>query len=179
MDRRTAAVGVATALAAPSLAMPAVPPEVSGALPAARLVGSGTLRFLGLRIYDARLWADAALPAADFDAHAFALELQYARAFAGAAIADRSIDEMRRAGPLDDARAERWRLAMTRAFVDVQPGDRLTGVHRPGRPTPFFRNAQPTAHVEDADFGRRFFGIWLAETTSEPALRRRLLGLGA
>jgi len=30
--------------------------------------------------------------------------------------------------------------------------------------------------VKDAEFARRFFGIWLAPSTSEPALRQTLLG---
>ena len=56
------------------------PPEVAAALPGARLQGDGQLRFLGLRVYDMRLWAGAparrrrlgaALP--------LALEIEYAR----------------------------------------------------------------------------------------------------
>ncbi len=35
---------------------PTVPPEVAAALPGATLQGSGRLRFIGLSVYDARLW---------------------------------------------------------------------------------------------------------------------------
>ena len=67
---------------------------------------------------------------------------------------------------------------MTRAFPDVAPSDRLTGVHLPGEATRFFHNGRPTSAVVDPAFGRLFFGIWLAATTSEPELRRRLIGSG-
>jgi hypothetical protein len=40
----------------------------------------------------------------------------------------------------------------------------------------FFHNGNPRGEVRDAEFTRRFFGIWLGEATSEPALRDSLLG---
>jgi hypothetical protein len=39
----------------------------------------------------------------------------------------------------------------------------------------FWFNGQLRTTVPDADFSRLFFGIWLAETTSEPRLRSALL----
>jgi hypothetical protein len=156
-----------------------VPSEVASALPGARLLGSGTMRFLAMRIYDARLWVGSGFAADRYGTHAFALELQYARAFDGADIAQRSIEEMRRIGNLDDAQADAWRVAMKRAFPDVKPGDRLTGLHLPGGTTRFFHNGQPTQVIEGQAFARLFFGIWLAPTTSEPALRRQLVAAGA
>jgi hypothetical protein len=86
---------------------------------------------------------------------------------------------MRRVGPFDDSRADAWQAAMTRAFPDVAPGDRLTGVHAPGEATRFFHNGRPTSALADPAFGPLFFGIWLAATTSEPGLRRRLIGSGS
>ena len=37
-----------------------LPAEVAAELPGAKLQGSGRLRYFGLRIYEARLWAPAA-----------------------------------------------------------------------------------------------------------------------
>jgi hypothetical protein len=152
------------------------PPEVSSALPAAKLQGRATMRFFGLAIYEVRLWAPAGFAGERYDTHAFALELVYARRFTGAAITERSLEEMRRSGPVDDTQARVWQSAMARAFPDVAVGDRLTGVNHADGTTRFFHNARPTAGVSDPEFARRFFGIWLAPTTSEPALRRRLIG---
>ena len=165
-------------LAARTTAAPA-PAEIAAEVPAARLQGFGTMRFLGFAIYDVRLWVGAEFAADRYETQAFALELQYARKFEGAAIARRSIVEMRRAGRLDDSRADAWQAAMTRAFPDVAPGDRLTGVHVPGEATRFFHNGRPTSAVADPAFGRLYFGIWLAATTSEPGLRRQLIGSGS
>jgi hypothetical protein len=74
----------------------APPPEVAAELPGARLQGRARLRFLGLRVYDARLWAPAAGRQRDWAAAApLALEIEYARSLDGGQIAERSLVEMR------------------------------------------------------------------------------------
>lgn len=159
------------------LAAPAVvsPPELAAELPGAALRGTGTLRFLGLHIYDIRLWSPAP-PAADTSGQPLALELIYARSLVGEQIASRSITEMKRIGTFSEAQQAQWLAAMTRLFPDVTTGDRLTGVQRPGQAARFHLNGQYRGEVADADFARLFFGIWLSPRTSEPKLRARLLG---
>jgi hypothetical protein len=156
----------------------ALPAAQAAALPGARLAGQGVLRFWGLEIYKARLWVQPGFDAAQFAAHPLALELTYRRSFAASAIAERSIEEMRRQGPIDDAVAAQWQQALRAALSDVQAGDRITGLHRPGRGVQFYYNGQPHGVVENAEFSRRFFGIWLAPQTSEPDLRQALLAQG-
>lgn len=154
----------------------AAPAEVLAELPGAQLLGSGRLTFLGLHIYDARLWIDEGFSADRFDRHALALELQYARTLYGRLIADRSLEEMKRAGGISDVQAERWLAAMKQAFPDVVKGDRITGVQRPDEGVRFFHNGTLRSDIRDTDFTRRFFGIWLSPQTSEPKLRQSLLG---
>lgn len=133
------------------------------------------MRFLGLRVYDIQLWAPQ--PLANWAEQPHALALTYARSLKGRLIAERSLDEMRRQGPIDEASATRWLDAMAAAFPDVKEGDRLTGRHDPQQGARFWFNGQPRPGVSDPVFSRRFFGIWLSEQTSEPALREQLLGL--
>ena len=152
------------------------PPEVAGALPGARLSGEGRFRYFGLHIYDARLWRSSSAPAGELSGQPFALELIYGRALAGQAIAERSLEEMRRIGPVAADQAQAWLAAMRAAFPDVRAGDRLIGLHRPGEAVRFFFNGQPTREVADAEFARLFFGIWLSPRSAAPDLRRALLG---
>jgi hypothetical protein len=166
---------LAAALAATAPAFANTPPaEVSGELAGARLVGAGRLRFMGFSVYDARLWAP--VPPADPLAVPLALELAYTRRLVGKLIAERSLAEMKRQGPIDDATGARWLQAMLQLFPDVAEGDRLTGVHRPGEAARFFHNGRFVGEIRDAEFARRFFGIWLTPQTSEPSLREALLG---
>jgi hypothetical protein len=153
----------------------ALPPEVAAALPGARLQGSGRLRFLGLRVYDARLWAGTAV-AADWAAAPLALELEYARDLKGELIAERSLTEMRRQGEIAADTSLRWLTAMKRFFPDVQAGDRLVGLLLPGQGARFFFNGRLSGELAEPEFAHLFFGIWLSPRTSETALRESLLG---
>lgn len=166
----------ASSTLAPSRLAPSAPEEVAVELPIAHLQGQATMRYLGFEIYEARLWTAPDFSPAHYAAHPFALELRYARNLDGAAIAERSLAEMRRVGSFDEAKAKGWRELLGRALPDVKSGDRLTGVRAEGGTTRFYRNGQPTAVIEDAEFARLFFGIWLSPRTSEPALRRGLIG---
>lgn len=185
------AAGAALGAPAPSsassaAAAPSAPTAASAApaslahpwLPMSRRVGQATLRWLGFTVYEATLFALADFDAAAPAAHPLVLELRYRRAFTGSDIAEYSLQEMRRAAPVDEAVAARWLQFMRRALPDVAPGDRLTGMWIPGSATSRFaaNDAAPVA-LQDAGFGPRFFGIWLAPQTSQPDLRERLLGL--
>jgi Chalcone isomerase-like len=153
-----------------------VPPEVAAALPGARLVGQGRLRFMGLRIYDARLWVAAQAPGSDWVAVPWALELAYARDLKGEQIAERSLVEMRRQGDIAPETATRWLGQMKQLFPDVKDGDRITGINLPGTGARFHHNGNLRGEVADVEFARWFFGIWLSPRSSEPALRDALLG---
>jgi Chalcone isomerase-like len=175
LSRRAALAGVL--MAAQAHARTALPPELLAELPGARLHGSATLRYFGLAVYDIRLWA----PETTLDdplGAPLALELQYSRALKGAHIAQRSLDEMARQGPLAPAQRQRWLAELQSLLPDVAAGDRLTGVQRPGERLRLFHNGRLRGEVADAEFTRQFFGIWLAPATSEPGLRRQLLRLG-
>jgi len=145
------------------------------ALPQAQAAGTARLAVWGFAVYDARLWVAPGFRQSAFDSHALALELTYLRAFTAADIARRSIEEMRRAGSFDAAQAQRWQAALAQLLPDVQPGDRLLGVHDPERGARFFHNGKPLGEIADARFSRLFFAIWLGPATSEPALRQALL----
>jgi hypothetical protein len=178
--RQAIALGVAATL--PLLAHKAVgqtgvalPPELGSELSGATLAGSTRMRFFGLNIYDARLWVTPGFQPTAYWQQAFALELVYLRSLGGQAIAQRSLDEMRRSGPLNTEVADRWLATMRKLFPDVAAGDRITGLHSPRQGARFWVNGQSRPAVNDLEFSRAFFGIWLAESTSEPRLRTELL----
>jgi len=179
-ERRRVLIAAFAGLASarPGWAQVAPPIEVDGDLPGARLRGEGRLRFLGLHVYDALLWAPLPLAGLDIERTALALELRYARTLRGGLIAERSLTEMRRVGAFDDEQAQRWLATMKQIFPDVNAGDRITGVHRPGEGARFHVNGRLAGEVRDPLFARLFFGIWLSPRTSEPQLRAALLGSG-
>ena len=146
-------------------------------LPGSRLQGQGLLRYLGLRVYQARLWTLPDFRPATPLEQPLVLELEYLRTLKGSAIAERSLQEMRRVGPIGEAQGQRWLTDMQRLFPDVQASDRLSGLLLPGQGARFWHNQRLLGQIDDPQFARLFFGIWLAPTTSEPQMRLSLLGL--
>jgi hypothetical protein len=65
---------------------------------------------------------------------------------------------------------------MRALFPDVAAGDSLSGLYLPGRGARFFHNGEPLGEIDDAQFARAFFSIWLDPRTSAPDLRAALLG---
>ena len=122
----------------------------------------------------ASVWA----PDAAFSAAApYALEIRYAINIKGRALTERSLKEMRGQGHADAAKLQRWETEMDRVFPDLKPGDRLVGVHIPGKEARFYGQEKFLGTVQDPEFAQAFFAIWLDEKTSEPALRAKLLRL--
>jgi hypothetical protein len=136
-------------------------------------VGQGTFRWLGLHVYDAALWA----PEGKLDvSRPFALVVRYARALDGESIAERTIEEIERLGAGTPAQRNEWAVRLRGAIPDVEAGDQLTGVHRPGKGARFYLNDRLLGEIDDPAFASAFFAIWLDARTSLPALRAALIG---
>jgi hypothetical protein len=171
-----AASGLTVPFAARTQTTSSLPAELDSELPGLQKLGSARMRFFGFDIYEARLWVGIGFKPESYAATPFALELNYLRSLNGKAIAERSLKEMQRQGGFGAEQEKAWLTAMLRTFPDVKAGDRIVGAHVPGTGARFWFNGQPLPAIRDADFSRVFFGIWLAEATSEPQLRASLLG---
>lgn len=171
---RSALAALALVVALPALAD--VPPHVGRALGDARSAGSGRLTWFGLHVYDARLFVPAGgIDPRRFAEHPFVLELTYARALRGQAIASRSDTEIERLGLGSEEQRGRWRQAMTALFPDVRAGQRLAGVNLPGRGAEFYLDGRLLGRIDDPAFGAAFFAIWLDVRSAAPDLRASLL----
>lgn len=165
-----------------------VAPAWHEALPHARLLGQGDFRWLGLRLYTARLWVDTdwpkhspAMTTAPWQDHRFVLALDYHRRIRRDQFVDASLEEIARIGEPPSTASQRlaWQAAMQQAWQDVQPGDQLCGLHLPGQGCRFYSRHRHLADIPDAHFAQAFFAIWLHARTRDAALRRQLLGLVA
>lgn len=166
---RLATAGLLAALALPASAGPAgvkLPFETVK-------VGQGTLRFLGLRIYDATLWA----PGGRWEPDApYALELTYARKIDRSKLATSTVSEIRKQRNLPQPVLSEWEKQLVSLFPDVEPGDRIAAIRIPGQGVSFHAGPRPLGRIKDETFAESFFAIWLDARTSAPALRERLLG---
>lgn len=145
------------------------------ALPDARLLGAGDFRKFGFLVYTARLYT----PARTLDANApFALELTYHRSIKRQALVDASINEIKRiqGSAVSAEQLQHWREQMEQSFVDVDEGSQLTGVFLPGQGARFYVGEQLKSEINDLDYAKAFFAIWLDPRSRDPDLRAQLLG---
>lgn len=137
-------------------------------------IGNGRLNYLFWHVYDADLYS---LKGTFSFEHPLKLELTYQRKLYGKEIAKRSLEEMQKLG-LDNPEQETiWLAQMTELFPDVSDGTRLSAIYSPNSMMVFYRDDIRIGEINDPEFGRWFFRIWLDENTSEPKLRKALLGL--
>jgi hypothetical protein len=171
-----AVFAASTALFGAKLHAQAQAPTAVAVLPASVLAGQAKMTVWGFDVYQAALWVEPGFVGTAYAQGSFALELTYLRDFTAADIAQRSLAEMRRQANLAPQDVQRWEGRLRALLPDVKAGDRITGVHQPGRGAAFWGNGRLLGELADPEFARLFFGIWLAPQTSEPALRRALLG---
>lgn len=155
---------------------PTLPAELAPVWRQAALRGRGTLRFLGMLIYEVRLWVQPEWRAEQYSQTPLVLELEYARDLSGTRIAERSLKEMQSLHRIEPDQGQAWLARMKSIFPDVKANDRITGLLAPGEAARFFLNGKPLGEITDGAFAELFFGIWLSPKTSEPELRRALIG---
>lgn len=155
-----------------SLLARAAPAHIEQSVPQARLAGKGDFTWFALQVYSAELWVG---PGTFTPAAPFALELRYARKLAGRKIAQASAEQMEKIGAGSAVQRQAWLQQMVALFPDVAEGTRITGVHVPQQGARFYLDGVLLGSVNDPQFARAFFGIWLDPATTAPALRRALL----
>jgi hypothetical protein len=147
--------------------------DIRSFVPAAEKVGEGRMTYMFWDVYDATLYAPQGAWEKD---KPFALQLAYLRKLDGKKIADRSLEEMRNQGVNDEVKLATWHAQMRNIFPNVDNGVNLTGVYTDDGTTIFYEDNTEIGRIKDPEFGLAFFNIWLNEKTSDPSLRRQLLG---
>jgi hypothetical protein len=143
-------------------------------VPEVEKVGSGRLSFLIWNVYDATLYA----PQKKYEASKpFALRLSYLIDLKGSDIAKRSVEEMRKQGFDNEAQLNKWQKAMEEIFPDIKSGNTITGIRNENGYAFFYLDNVFIGSINEEAFTNQFFAIWLDQKTSEPALRKKLLGI--
>lgn len=147
--------------------------EMSNYVPDAKLVGKGEYHKLVWDVYTAKLYA----PGGVYEkGQPLALSLSYHMEIDGSDIAEKSIEEMQKQAPLDPKQQLEWQALMEKIFPDVNDTTVLTGILTKDGKTIFLHNGKFAGKIDDKEFGRRFFDIWLGAKTSDNKLTQQLLG---
>ena len=135
--------------------------------------GSGTMSWALWDAYTATLYTKSEhyVPSEEF-----AINLDYKMEIDGTDIAQRSIDEMNKIEKLPEEKSKTWFKQMDDMFPDVDEKTSITGVSIPNYGAVFYTNGKKIGEIKDVEFAKRFFDMWLSPKTSEPKLRKQLLG---
>lgn len=150
------------------------PPEVKAVFANATPVGTGVLRQVMLRAYEAAFWSKSGT----WDAkEPYALSLTYFWEIEADDIVARTMKEIRHVRPdASKAAQEKWEASLHKVIAKVYDGERITAIWNPAtKTTTFYHNDAKTGVVSGADFADAFFAIWLDEATTAPELRANLL----
>ena len=107
----------------------------------------------------------------------FALKLDYLTDFTKQQIVDRTIVEIKKQGFRNKSKLDLWHEQMLNIFINVDLGVSITGVYKSDGNAVFYSGERVLGYIEDKELARLFFDIWLSSKTSEPNLRRKLLGI--
>lgn len=137
-------------------------------------VGKGTLKFMGMKIYDSELWA----PKGKFaDSKPHALGIYYTWDINKKDLVRTTREELVRVGNFTDAQLDNWQAQLSEIYPDIRNGDTIVAFAYPNKQVKFFYNGKFAGEVSDAAFANYYLKIWLSDKTSEPKLRKQLLAI--
>lgn len=142
---------------------------VATVLPDAELRGTATFRFLGLPLYNARLFTPSGAPL-DWNKD-FGLELQYMRNLTEYDLVESTMREFARLGASVPVRSQ-----LETCFDDVRKGDRYTAVSQGQNKIAFWLNGKRTCTLSHPQIKLRFMGIFLGDKTRSKSFTRKLKG---
>jgi len=158
----------------PMAAQAAQPSELQPYFKGDAPYSSAVLSILWMDVYQISLWTDDDMWQPD---SRYALSITYRMSFSADELVDRTCDEMQRHAAGGESRCLSLRDVLLQAMPDVTPGDRISAVHLNDGTTRFYKNGVSTGEITDRQFSDGFFAIWLGKNTSEPSLRKELVGL--
>lgn len=142
-------------------------------VPEPPLVGSGTFRWYGLRLYEIeyRETPDACTPRM--------LRITYARRVPADRLVEATLEQWREIGLNDDPSLRGWLRQIRTIWPDIEPGDVLMLQVDQDGVSHFFGTEGYLGTIPDPAFGNAFIAIWLSPDTTEPTLRKQLLAGGS
>ncbi len=162
-----------TALSKQTESSTEIPSTIGNSFNQPFLVGSATLGFLGLKVYDISLWSEGV----GFSYNkSFAIRIKYNMNFSRENLAQRSITEIKRLHELSAEEETKFLESLKTIFHSVKKGDEKIAVFIPSKGVSMFYNGKLTGQISDLKLSRLFVDIWLDEKGSYPKVTNKILG---
>ncbi len=142
---------------------------ITQALTDAQLKGSATFRFLGVPVYDAKLYTPQG---ATFSWNEdVGLQLTYRKNLKQKALVESTLDEMARQGNPAPTQSQ-----LEQCFKAVSKGDNYVAISEGANKVGFWRNGQKTCTLSYPGAKRAFMSIFLGNDTRSASFTRQLKG---
>jgi hypothetical protein len=137
-------------------------------------VGDGTMSWLFLDLYDASLFT----PSGNYqsDIYPQALTINYLKNVNKKRLI-KATEEQWVLQEFEESKVKYWLQSLQQIWPDIKSGDSLTFYVAENKKGYFYHNQTLLGEINSEDFSDAFLSIWLSEKTSQPQLRRQLLGL--
>lgn len=139
-----------------------------------RQLGSAKFSVLFWDIYQSRLLTSDGRPPFSNHCQQALFEIHYLRDISQQELVENTISQWRHLA-LNESDYIDFVPLLESIWPDIKAGDELAMLSGAGT-TVFYLNQQSIGMIENQYFAKLFLGIWLDENTSEPKLRRQLLG---
>ncbi|WP_448568232.1 chalcone isomerase family protein [Thalassotalea ganghwensis] len=135
-------------------------------------VGKATFSVLWFDIYQSELFTRSGrFSDGEVD---FVFKIDYLKAISRDELLERTIEQWQHI-KYQEHQYQSYLPTLKSIWPDIDAGDQLMMVTSQDK-SEFFYNGQPIGEINDANFGRIFIDIWVSPNTSQPKLRKRLLG---
>lgn len=135
-------------------------------------VGEARMEYLFWDVYDASLFT----PSGEYQAgeNPLKFKLTYLRDFAAKDIVKATKEQWSHLGK--PQLSSRYADTLLALWPDVKKGESLTLLTNNQGQSIFYHNDTELGKIAESEFASEFLAIWLSENTSEPKLRKQLLG---
>ena len=149
-----------------------LPTPLKGREPELLSIGSATLHWFGIHVYEIALYTEGKSYATNTTA---VLSLRYAISIKSKRLQETTLKEWERLKKGTPEQRQSWIKQLDVLWPDIKPGDTLSALRQQDGPTIFYFGDRLLGEVADVAFGPAFFAIWLDEGCSYPKLRKGLL----
>jgi len=136
-------------------------------------VGEARMEYLFWDVYDATLYTRSG--SYKQGAHPVKFTLTYLRDFAAKDIVKATKEQWQHLGKSD--LSAKYADKLLALWPDIKKGESLSLQTSPSGEATFYHNDKKLGEITDSQFANQFLAIWLSPNTSEPALRKQLLGI--
>ena len=148
-------------------------PVSAGSMHNLQYVGQGKMSWLFIDIYKASLFSeDGKYQPRQYPQ---ALTIRYQRNISKKELLKATRQEWQKLS-VDENLYREWLHKLSKLWPEIKEGDSLTFLVSSNGHGDFYHNDNWLGRIDNPEFSDAFLSIWLSEHTSEPGLRRKLIG---